>query len=373
MNTLFPFGLPWPTAMYLTLFIITAAIYMVFMNYVLAGAIVLVLAYLAPGARQRVDGGPSGTARSGLGLILKVVRDWLPAILGLAIAAGIAPLLFLQILYKRQFYTANLLLFNRFMLLLPALILAYYMLYLIKSNGLAGRWGALRGPATIVAAACFFYTAWAWTENHVLILNEEAWKSQYASGNYIYRNAEIWPRLGYWITASFATLAVAVAWQLYWGRRLHDSVNVDLATRRLRMLAILGLTTSAAEAWLWVVWLDTPAREPVISNLALPYSLAALAGMGIQVAGWLPFTTATKLTITRLAIISTGNALTIVGALVVREARRLAAIDITTLYDTHRQAASVGGMGVFLAFFAINAAVIAACVLIVKRALRPLN
>ena len=122
MNTLFPFGFPWPTAMYLTLFVVTAAIYMVFMNYVLAGAIVLLIGYLAPGARRRVEGGPGGPARSGLGLIMKVVRDWLPAILGLAITTGIAPLLFLQILYKRQFYTANLLLFNRFMLLLPALI-----------------------------------------------------------------------------------------------------------------------------------------------------------------------------------------------------------------------------------------------------------
>ncbi len=222
-----------------------------------------------------------------MGLILKVVRDWLPAVLGLAITTGIAPLLFLQILYKRQFYTANLLLFNRFMLLLPALIVAYYMLYLIKSHALAGRGPMLRGLVAIVAFACFFYTAWAWTENHVLSLHEEAWKDQYASSSYLYRNAEIWPRLGYWITASFATLAVALAWQLHWGRRLHDPVDLDLASRRLRSLAILGLATSAAEAWLWQLWLDTPAREAVASKLAFPYGLVALAGMGVQFAGWL--------------------------------------------------------------------------------------
>ena len=68
MNTLFPFGFPWPTAMYLTLFIVTATIYMVFMNYVLAGAIVLVLGYLAPGARRRVERDAGRRGPIGLGV-----------------------------------------------------------------------------------------------------------------------------------------------------------------------------------------------------------------------------------------------------------------------------------------------------------------
>ena len=372
MNSLFPFGFPWPTALYLSLFVVTAAIYTVFMNYVFAGAIVLLAGYLAPGARRRVEGGRGGTARSGLGLIMKIVRDWLPAVLGLAIITGIAPLLFLQVLYKQRFYTANLLLSNQFMLLLPVLIVAYCMLYLIKGHALDGRRAVLRGPIMSVAFACFFYAAWAWTENHVLSIHEKEWTGQYNSKNYIYRNPEIWPRLGYWITGSFATLAVAVAWQLHWGRRLHEPVNVDLATRRLRALALLGLMTSAAEAWLWVLWLDTSARGPVLSLLAIPYGLMALAGIVAQIACWLPVENGAKLTTFRLTIISIGNAMTILGALVVREARRLAAVDITTLFDAHRQAAHVGGMAVFLVFFAINAAVITTCVLIVKRALRPL-
>jgi hypothetical protein len=373
MATLFPFGFPWPTAMYLTLFIVTAAIYVVFMNYVLAGGIVLLVGYLAPGARRRVEGGPGGPLRSGLGLILKVIRDWLPAVLGVAITAGIAPLLFLQILYKRQFYTANLLLFNRFMLLLPALIVAYYMLYIVKSHALAARGPMVRGLVAFVAFVCFLYTAWAWTENHVLSLHEEAWNQHYASSNYIYRNAEIWPRLGYSITASFASLAVAVAWQLHWGRRFHDPVNLDLASRRLRAVALLALATSAAEAWLWELWLDSPARAAIASGLALPYGLAALAGMAVQVAGWLTVKTGADLSTKRLAIISAGAFFTIVGSLVVREARRLAAIDMTALYDGHRQAAQVGGLGVFLVFSVINAAVIIASILIVRRAIRRQN
>jgi hypothetical protein len=284
MDTLFPFGFPWPTAMYLALFIVTATVYTVCMHYAFAGTAVLVIGYLAPGARRRVEGNPS---RSGLGLIVKLVRDCLPAMLGLVVITGIAPLLVLQILYKRQFYTASLLLTNSFMPVLPAIILACSMLYLIKSESLTRRWAFFNGPVTIVAFACLFYAAWAWTENHVLSIHESVWKDQYESHTLIYRNAEIWPRLGYWLTSSFSTLAIALAWQLHWGGRQYDPANRDLAIRRLRSLAILGLATSAAEAWLWVFYLDTTARAVVLSGLALPYAVFALLGMGIQAIGWL--------------------------------------------------------------------------------------
>ncbi len=304
-------------------------------------------------------------------MIQNVVRDWLPAMLGMAITAGVAPLLFLQVLYKREFYTANLLLFNRFMLLLPALIAAYYMLYLLKSHALAKRGALERGVVAFLAFACFFYTAWAWAENHVLSLHHERWRSQYVSTAWMYRDSEIWPRLGFWLTIAFPTLAVALAWQLHWGRRGHDSINIDLASQRLKALAVLGLATAAAEGWLWQLWLEPAVRATVLSRLALPYALLALAGMALQAGCWLTVTSGANLSTRRLAIISAGTAVTIIGSLVVREARRLATIDVASLESVHRHAAQVGGMGVFIVFFILNTAAITACVLIVKRAFRP--
>ena len=194
--------------------------------------------------------------------------------LGLAITAGVAPLLFLQVLYRRPFYTANLLLFHRFMLLLPALIAAYYLLYLIKSRPLAERSSRRRVAVTAVALGCFLYAAWAWTENHILSLHAEVWPEFYATGHWFFRNAEIWPRLGYWMTVSFPTLATLLAWQLHWGRRLHDPADLDLAARRLRILAILGLATAVSEAWLWQLWLDPPVRKAILGTLALPLWVA---------------------------------------------------------------------------------------------------
>jgi hypothetical protein len=252
------------------------------------------------------------------------------------------------------------------------LIAAYYLLYLLKSDALVRHGALARGAVAFLAFCCFFYTAWAWTENHVLSLHSEMWQSQYKSGR-LYRNSEIWPRLGYWLTTGFPTLAVAVAWQLRWGRRFHDPINVDLATHRLRAIAVLGLATAASEGWIWQLWLEPSIRATVMSRLAAPYAWAALAGMILQGACWLTVSSGASLTTRRLALISVGTAVSIISSLAVREARRLAVIDVASLYDMHRHAAGVGGMGVFLFFFAVNATVIVGCILIVKRAFRPIQ
>jgi hypothetical protein len=375
MDRLFPFGFPWPTAFYLTLFAITATIYSVFMQYVLGGGLVLMVGSLASTASRLAAIRPAGIdqERSGLGQIVTVLRDWMPAILGLAITTGVAPLLFVQILYRREFYTANLLLFHRFMLLLPALIVAYYMLYVIKSKRLGARGPAGRAGVAALALGCFLYTAWAWTENHVLSLHAEAWSSMYQSDAWFFRNAEIWPRLGFWMTVSFPTVALMLAWQFHWGRHQPEAGNLDPVARRLRALALLGLATSVAEAWLWLLWLEPTARAATLGMLGLPYVLAAGVGMGLQAATWLTVQSGRDLTTGRLSLISTGAVLATLATLVVREARRLAAIDITALYDDHRHAAQTGGIGLFLTFLGLNAGLVTTCVLIVRRALRPLR
>ncbi len=370
MDALFPFGFPWPTAMYLTFYVVTAAIYAVFMHYTLAGALVLAIGRLRVLAHRLASRGPEAKTVS-LGLLEHVVEDWLPVMLGMTITAGIAPLLFLQILYKQSFYTANLLLFHRFMLLLPALIVAYYMLYLQKSKKLHARGPWPRAAAVIVVALCFGYTAWAWAENHLLSLHREAWGEFYGSGRWFFPDSELWPRLGYTITAAFATFALVVGWQLAWGRRGHDQGSLDLAARQLRLLALLGLFASAFEAILWYLWLETPAQAALRSILAMPYGVLVFLGIAVQAACWLPVNGGARLTPRRLAIATAGAAGTMLGAVVAREVRRLVALDLSGLEESHRQAARVGGMAVFLTFFLVNALVIAACVWIVKRDIAP--
>ena len=122
MDTLFPFGFPFATAFYLTIYLATLMVHIVFMNYVLAGS-----AYLAFDTVLQGNGKSENP-------IAALLRDWMPFMISAAITAGIAPLLFLQILYQQHFYTANLLLFYRWMVILPVMLVGFYLAYLLKSK-----------------------------------------------------------------------------------------------------------------------------------------------------------------------------------------------------------------------------------------------
>ena len=123
MNLPFPFDEPLATAFYTILLVLTFAMHQAFMHYVLAGSLYVAWASLFPGSnRQPTNSVILVLPRNERPLAL-ILRDWMPFILSAAITAGVAPLLFIQIVYQRQFYTANLLLSWRWMiqlLLAPA-------------------------------------------------------------------------------------------------------------------------------------------------------------------------------------------------------------------------------------------------------------
>src|SRR5579871_3416916 len=167
MDVLFPFGFPAATAFYLAVYLVTLVIHVVFMNYVFAGtAYLAILSVFAPDP-------PDGAKSNRMALCLK---DWMPFMLSAAITAGVAPLLFVQILYRYNFYTANLLLFHRWMAILPVLIVGFYLLYVLKSKAGSAMSLTARALVGCGALACFAFTGWSWTENHLLSLRgQEFW------------------------------------------------------------------------------------------------------------------------------------------------------------------------------------------------------
>lgn len=361
MSVPFPLNLPGPTAFYLVLYLTTLVVHVVFMNYVLAGTAYLAVCSLIPAA--------SADQKPGEHPFSALLRDWMPFILSAAITAGIAPLLFLQILYQRSYYTANLLLFHRWMIILPVLIVGFYLLYLLKSRLTERSVVLLRTAVGIAAFVCFAFVAWSWTENHLLSLAESAWPEQYASGRLTYRSPELFPRLALWFSGAFPTMALCVSGQV-WYLRSRGLPVANQAVLRCARIAMAGLVVAAICAVWYAFALPNDVRSRITAPDARGFLPLAVIGWGIQFAGWRILSKGIELSFNRLAVLAAGLAMTLVGMTVLREMRRLAAIDIDSLFSTHANAASVGGLNVFLFFFAVNAGLIGWCLATVRRGLR---
>ncbi|HAI10883.1 MAG TPA: hypothetical protein DCM28_04220 [Phycisphaerales bacterium] len=340
LAAIFPFDYPLPTAFYLFWYVLTLVIHVVFMNYVLGGITYLGLSTLA--------GRPN---RNQLALML---RDWMPFAIGVAITAGVAPLLFIQILYQKAFYTANLLLFHRWMIILPILIVGFYLAYLLKTKMVANWPYIVRVLLGLASFACFAFIAYSWTENYLLSMEtQQQWSEFYGSDAIVYQNKAILPRLGVWFLGAFATMSMLVGWQL-WYKGQHQNVKL------VSIIAIVGLLASGACGFVY---------KGMVSDHfpSGPFLYIGIACGGVQLLLWLAQLTRPKFSGMLLSLLSVFCPLAIIAMTVVREKVRLAAIDLEPLYPLHKQAMGIAGIVCFLFFFILNAGLILYCFRLVKK------
>lgn len=370
MQSMFPFGFPAATAMYLSFYVLTLAVHAILMSYVLAGSGYVAVA-TALGKRER---DPAA----------RMITDWLPFGLGTAITAGVAPLLFLQILYKESFYTANLLLFHRWMAIVPVLIVGFYLLYLAKTRAFPGWPRLLRVAVTAGAFACFAFTAWSWTDNHLVALDRDAWPLLYAAGPAMDASNEVLFRLGLWASGAMPIMALLAGWQLWHastrarraagdaGHGIGDAGDAQAgAVTRLALVALGGLFASVAFGLLYARHhLGADTQEVLTGALARPYLGAVALGLLVQAAAWLWHLRARRWSPAGLAAATAGAGLAVVGTAVLREAVRLSRVDIARLLPLHERAAEVGGMIWFLLFLVANAAILVWAATLTRRGLR---
>jgi len=364
LNTVFPAGFPAPTAFYLIMYVFTMVIHVVFMNYVIAGTGYLALVSIFTGgeAKQR--------HRTPMAMTL---RDWMPFMVSGAITAGVAPLLFIQILYQKPFYTANLLLFNRWMIILPVLIVGFYLLYLLKSKVITNWPVLVRTFVGVLAFVCFAFIAYSWTENYLLSIKTRAFHADfYADQRPARYEAALIPRLGIWFIGSLPTLAMLVLWQLWYKGRQADQPDLDPAdTRRAATYAILGWLGAAGFSVTYLVVGDDAVRDGLRSMMALPWVILGGTAVLAELVIWAmllrkPGIISGKLLWALTAAIVLG----IAGMTVGREAVRIAAFDpemLASLYPLHREAARIGGLSVFLLFFLLNAGLVVWCFVLVRK------
>ena len=353
MESIFPFGFPLWSVFYLMLFVLTFVLHQVLMQYVLGGILYVGWATAFPG--------PGTTPRCGLPLAM-MIRDWMPFMLSAAITAGVAPLLFVQILYPHHFYTANLLLSWRWMMIIPVLIVAFYLLYLIKSEFLMRASYVVRLAIVVFAAGSFVFVGLAWTINHLTSLQEAQWPEIYQSGISVSVTTVVL-RMLIWCSASFTGMAFVAGWQL----APSDNEEMVGEVRRVSTLCLAVLVIQLIAGAAYAVVSDEASRSLIFGQFSLPYVVVAVVGIAIQAWAWFKQRGLKSFSRGLLTIAGTGCILTLTAAAVVRESIRLSVVNIEELNQRNHDAAQIGGLWVFLIFAVVNILLIALCVRVVTR------
>jgi hypothetical protein len=144
------------------LLIITFALHILLVNTVLGGAIVC-------SVRSVV---------SKNSLSIKKVSKVLPSLFALAVNLGVAPLLFIQMLYGQYMYTSSILMAVYWLSVVFLAIIAYYALYVF-----AGRYGGHSkfSLSIFLSSAAMLCIGLVMSNNMTLMLRPDVWSAYFAS------------------------------------------------------------------------------------------------------------------------------------------------------------------------------------------------
>lgn len=188
----------------------------------------------------------------------------LPVAIAAAVTLGVAPLLFVQVLYGRLFFTSAILMAAFWLSVVPLVIVAYYGAYLIAFRGEAlgsrARWVA-GVVALLFTAVAFLYTA-----NFTQMLRPDTFLAAYRAGGrglvLSLADPTFWPRLLHTLFGAVAVAGLGVA--LYGAWRRGDAPDLSAWAIR-RGTTAFGVST-AVNIVIGLVYLMTLPR-PVLLGL----------------------------------------------------------------------------------------------------------
>jgi hypothetical protein len=188
-----PAPLPGPPWLFQVLWVLTFFIHLLLVNTVLGGTLLAALAGLAgPGRRE--------TQR-----LVVEVTSWTIA---LAITFAIAPLLFIQVLLGRFFYSATILVAWAWLGMLAVLTVGYYLNYIAKARLRKGK-GA--DGILIVEAVCFVAIAVVQVTVNLLHMQPGRWESVAGHAWAALSDPAFLPRLLHFVLAAVAMAGALVA------------------------------------------------------------------------------------------------------------------------------------------------------------------
>jgi hypothetical protein len=261
-----PIPLPAPIWLFKVLHIVTLALHFVAMQILVGSLLIAVLLNLLGGSQA------ARTAATAISRRLTIVMTYV-------INLGVPPLLFAQVLYGRAIYTSSVMIGARWIAVVPALMLAYWLLYRFAAGVEAGKkvwWIGLSAWIVIGAIAHVYST------NMTLMLRPEVWPSMYSAsslGTHLPTgDPTTIPRFVFMLVSGFVAAGL---WMVYLGGRKTFSAAdgkflAGLGGRIATVAAIVQVVAAMA------VYRSQPAIVQAGLNSHLLYKVAGL--------GWLALT-----------------------------------------------------------------------------------
>ena len=264
-----PAPLPGPPWLFHLLWLVTFTVHLLFVNTVLGGTL---LAALYPAARK---GGRETRT------LLVEVNSWT---ISLAVTFGIAPLLFMQVILGRFFYSATILVAWAWLGLLGLLMVGYYLNYVAKFRLRAGRDAGL---AIWLAAVCFLGIAVIQVVISLLHMQPDRWAAVAASGWAALADPTFVPRLLHFVLAALSMAGALLAWVAVRraGRGGDAETNRAMAGFGIRAALIATVLQLADGFWLLLALPEGVLRAFMRGGAAtmVPLTLGILAGLGLLV------------------------------------------------------------------------------------------
>jgi hypothetical protein len=244
--------LPLPVAVFKVLLLLTFGLHILAVDLGLGGSILV----LGLALKGRTSGAHAAIAKA-------LAWALAPAVT-FAITLGVAPLLFVQVLYGRFLYASSILMAAPWLSFIAALIAGYALLYSHTGKLKEGRFSV---PLGVTSAIFLLWVGFLWTNNATLMLGVDRWASVAAQaphgGALNLGDATVVPRFAHMAVAMTAVAALFLAASTLFFDEKHPPFDLALARK-------VGLRTFG---YLTLVQL---ALGPVVIGLQRPSIRSAL-------------------------------------------------------------------------------------------------
>ena len=188
----------------------------------------------------------------------------LPVLFAFTITLGVAPLLFLQVLYGRLFYTSSILVGAPWLAVIALVVVAYYGIYYFS---LAARGGRHGGAVLGAVLALLAIIAFIYTNNLTLMLDPARWTALYAHSragwNLNWVEPTLAPRYLHFLLSAVAISGLLLVTMGI--RRRQSEYGRWLIEQGSQLFLAPTLLNFAVGFW-WLVWLPARVRTSFLGQ-----------------------------------------------------------------------------------------------------------